>query len=424
MSDDPKISLRLVEANVVPERSHVSPIEAAARSFPSGGPIMKDFEAFVPDLARMTHGSRVLVIGGAGTIGSASLRALLSGRAKAISVVDTNENGLAELTRDIRNREWAAPLPELEFVPLDYGSPIMERYLDDRDFDFVLNFAALKHVRSEKNAWSSLQLLHVNVLSLMALIRALDRGGLGPSRIFSVSTDKAADPANLMGASKRIMEAVLLERSLGAPDATRTSVRFANVAFSAGSLLESWTLRMLRQQPLACPADTRRFFISSDESGMLCTLAAFGLRDQTVGVPSSEAGVRELGLEAVVRSFLAEQGLEALVVESEQEARRIAAAPPRGRYPLLLTPRDTIGEKQAEQFVGANETQAPSPMRSLDTVVPSPIDMKCLERLERELLDMERGEVTASKEAVVASISAVVESLQHIDSRRGLDERM
>ncbi|MCH1570444.1 MAG: polysaccharide biosynthesis protein, partial [Longimicrobiales bacterium] len=180
---------------------------------------MKEFEGFVPDLGRMTSGSRVLVIGGAGTIGSASLRALLRGRAKAISVVDTNENGLAELTRDIRNREWAAPLPDLEFVPLDYGGRIMERYLDERDFDFVLNFAALKHVRSEKNAWSSLRLLHVNVLSLMALIRALDRGDSGPGRLFSVSTDKAADPANLMGASKRIMEAVLLERKLGVPDA-------------------------------------------------------------------------------------------------------------------------------------------------------------------------------------------------------------
>lgn len=424
MSGDLKIFWRRVEAKVVPDRSHVSPTEAAARIFPSDGPIKEEFEGFVPDLGRLTDGSRILVIGGAGTIGSASLRALLRGRARAISVVDTNENGLAELTRDIRNGEWAAPLPELEFVPLDYGGRIMERYVDDRDFDFVLNFAALKHVRSEKNAWSSLRLLHVNVLSLMALIRALDRGDSGPSRLFSVSTDKAADPANLMGASKRIMEAVLLERELGLPTATRTSVRFANVAFSAGSLLESWTVRMQRHQPLACPADTRRFFISSDESGMLCTLAAFGLLDQTVGVPSNEAGVQELGLEAVARSFLAEQGLEALVVESEQEARSIAAAPPAGRYPLLLTPRDTMGEKEAEEFVGVGETRAPSPMRSLDAVVPSRIDRDSLERLEQELLDMESGAVSASKEAVVASISSVVESLQHVDSRRGLDDRM
>jgi FlaA1/EpsC-like NDP-sugar epimerase len=219
----------------------------------------EDIDRFRTELTQRIGGSRILVIGGAGSIGAATVRSLVPFGARSLHVVDQNENTLVELVRDLRSRFDASKLPDFRTLPLNFGSPIMERFLmEEEPYDFVLNFAALKHVRSEKDCCSILQMLDTNVVKPAYLLKWLvNRGGL--RGYFCVSTDKAANPVNLMGASKRLMEHVIFSGEVAeCRDVKITSARFANVAFSDGSLLQGWLMRLSQGQPLAVPRDTRR----------------------------------------------------------------------------------------------------------------------------------------------------------------------
>lgn len=372
------------------------------------------------------QGSRMLVVGGAGTIGSATLKTLIRFEPSEVVVVDVSENGLAELARDIRSTEWPADLPVLEFVAIDYTSPLIDEVVRSGPFDHVLNFAALKHVRSERSPATLLRMFDVNVLGLARLMAKLSNGPhAAPARIFSVSTDKAADPANLMGASKRLMEAVLLAGGSRCGSEARTSARFANVAFSAGSLLESWTLRLQKGQPLACPADTRRFMISRRQSGRLCTLAAFALDGPVVGVPSNGAAVREWELLELARRYLASEGLSAEVLSDEAEARSsVERLRAQGRYPLVVTPLDTGGEKKVEVFVGAEERRVSVGLKVLDGVIPVEIDRASLDRFTESLERMVEGRSPLDKSQVVEHLAELLPRMAHRVSAAHLDERM
>lgn len=225
-------------------------------------------------LAQVVRGRSILVVGGGGSIGSATTELLVELRPARLHVVDISENYLAELVRSVRNGSYAVGAVDFQTLPIDFGSAIMQRFLQENGpYDVVLNFAALKHVRSEKDPYSLLQMIDTNVVRQARFRRWLTETGCG--RYFVVSTDKAANPTSLMGATKRLMEDVLFDaRPEGA--FVCTSARFANVAFSNGSLLQSFLCRLAARQPLAAPCDTRRYFISRRESRDLPAGVALG----------------------------------------------------------------------------------------------------------------------------------------------------
>ncbi len=366
-------------------------------------------------------GRRVLVIGGAGSIGSAAVKLIADFRPEALHVVDQNENSLAELVRDLRSRQAGLDVRDFRAIPIDFGSPIMLRFLaDESPYHLILNFAALKHVRSEKDTYSLLQMLETNVVKPARFLEWLqDRGA--ESAYFSISTDKAANPVNLMGASKRLMEHVVF-----ADGSRRISSRFANVAFSEGSLLASFLKRLEKHQPIACPEETRRFFISLREAGEICVLAATCARSHCIVIPRMDPGKDLRPLDQIAAEFLRLQGLEPRIYRDEQEARMKTDEDLRsGYYPLLLTALDTAGEKAYEEFVGDREEVEEFGMTNLLAVryasVPTETVVAFVDEVERLISE---PHIAIDKQDLVRMMGVVVPELRHNEQRTHLDQRM
>jgi FlaA1/EpsC-like NDP-sugar epimerase len=387
-----------------------------------------DIQHFHSRLAEEIAGRRILVVGGAGSIGASTVRALIPFHPGCLHVVDHSENTLVELVRDLRSDFDSASLPDLRMLPLNFGSPIMERFLrEEEPYDYVLNFAALKHVRSEKNCCSILQMLDTNVIKPLKLLQWLtERGGL--RRYFCVSTDKAANPVNVMGASKRLMEHVIFsdESVAGPQDVQVTSARFANVAFSDGSLLQGWLMRLDKGQPLAVPRDTRRYFVSLEEAGQICLLAAFLASDRQILVPRLDAGKDLILLSDLAEQVLQHFGYAPRLFEDEPPAKRFAAArEPDEYYPLLLTPLDTSGEKPFEEFVGVGEQTIDVGLEQLTAVPYVPARAGTLTAFLARLDGMIGSpDKPVLKEELVAEIQKVLPAFHHASSLKALDQRM
>ncbi|MFI5310331.1 MAG: polysaccharide biosynthesis protein [Gemmatimonadales bacterium] len=372
-------------------------------------------------------GKRMLVIGGAGSIGAATVRAVLPFAPAAVHVIDQDENGLAELVRDLRSAGLTPRGLDLRLQPLDYGGGAARRFLAGAGpYDVALHFAALKHVRSEKDSASILQMIDTNVLKQATLISWLAEDG-APARYFAVSTDKAANPVNFMGASKRLMEQLIFTDTvtpLGV--STRTSARFANVAFSAGSLLASWGERLRKRQPVAVPRDTRRYFVSLAEAAEICLLAAAALPDRHVAVPAMrpESDLRELA--PIAEGFVVAAGFRAAWYEDEAVARAaVEDDAAHGAWPVLSTPRDTDGEKPEEEFVGAGETARDVGMAALRGIPQRGFDASTLRGVLDELaLWVAQPRLRADKEAIAATIARVVPEFHPARRGKSLDDRM
>lgn len=394
---------------------------------------------FAEDVARadaelrdIIRGRRILVIGGAGSIGSHTLRTVIGYEPALVHVIDHNENGLAELVRGLRSAEGLPKLPELLTLPFDYGGAPFQLWMAANPvcYDHVLNFAALKHVRSEKDPYSILAMLETNVVHLDGLSSLL-ASQPNIRRVFSVSTDKAANPSSMMGATKRLMEhALFLPSQAWSSDTTLTSARFANVAFSNGSLLQGWQFRLAAGQPLACPGDTRRFFVTQDESGQLCTLVAFLGSHRTLSVPALDPAEHLVRLEDVAERFLAHHGYTAYRTDDPDEAvARVEEWRAAGRWPLLITPLDTAGEKPYEEFVGRDEAVRPSrfsTLREIDYQAPAtPGSYDALVAKVRGLLaGCDEGEVSVDGlRALIAEVEPAF-AASHRASERTLDERI
>lgn len=383
-----------------------------------------DMAACAEQIRGAVHARRVLVIGGAGSIGSATVRMLLPSLPACVHVVDQDENGLAELVRDLRSGPEPLGVGDLRTLPLDYGAAVMRRFLDDEPpYDLVLNFAALKHVRSEKDIYSLTQLLDVNVLRQARFMAWLAERAAA-TRYFCVSTDKAANPVSLMGASKRVMEHVMFSgiRPLPAGSVV-TSARFANVAFSAGSLLESFLRRIARRQPLAVPRETRRYFVSIEEAGQICLLAASAVPDHTIAVPRLSGEGRLLDEIAV--GLIERSGWTPVLVDDEDEARAaMERFPVTGRYPVLLTPLDTAGEKPFEEFVADDEREVEVGLQHLAAVPYECREVGELAELLGKLERVSAGETSPTKAQVIEWIRRVVANFDHRETGRDLDQRM
>jgi FlaA1/EpsC-like NDP-sugar epimerase len=377
------------------------------------------------EIADRLRRRRILIIGGAGSIGSATTRLVVDYGPAAVHVIDQNENYLAELVRFLRSRPQGLPNVEFRALPLDYGSPIMHRFLQeaDRSYDIVMNFAALKHVRSEKDIYSVLQMLDTNLVRHARFKRWLSESRHGSS-YFAVSTDKAANPTSIMGASKRLMEDLVF--GLWAEQAKETtSARFANVAFSNGSLLEGFLRRLAAGQPLAVPRNVSRYFFSETEAGQLCLIAALLIPDRHIAIPHLNP-VRELQkLEEIAARLLEHFGWEPQFYDDEQRARaNVPSIAAKGRWPVLLTALDTSGEKPYEEFVGEGEVAIETGMPAIRAVrhVPSrALDCGLLDRLARMVED---PDAAADKRQIVDEIRAALVRFGHVDSERNLDERI
>lgn len=391
-----------------------------------------DLERHQEALRAAVAGSRILVAGGAGSIGSATLLELLDFEPAAVAVLDPSENNLAELLRTVRSRDRAFR-GDFAVAPLDYGSPLARRFLGgEASFDWVLSFAALKHVRSERDVLSALRMLEVNLLGAERFFRALREHGHGRRGVFTVSTDKAANPVSLMGASKRALE--LLLWSHGAPSARdvdaggflrATTARFANVAFSDGSLPWAFLQRLAKEQPLAAPGDVRRYLVSPREAGQLCLVASVLAPDRCVLVPRLAPEHDQTDFVRVAELTLRDRGLEPAFYDTEDEARAaVSRDRARGRYPLLVTQSDTSGEKEEEVFVARGESAEECGLEAA-LVVPAPALVPAELRALLELVEdaCERGR-DVSKADLVASLAAVVPELVHRDTGKSLDRKM
>jgi FlaA1/EpsC-like NDP-sugar epimerase len=366
--------------------------------------------------------ARILVIGGAGSIGAATLSLIVSHRPAAVDVVDLDENGLAELVRDLRSRAEGLSVEEMRFLPLDYGGPLMQRLLTTTSpYDLVLNFAAIKHVRSEKDELSLLQMLDTNLIKQRRFRDWLRQNG-NSARYFAVSTDKAANPSSMMGASKRLMEDVIFDGPAGH---NTVSARFANVAFSNGSLLQSWLIRLSKGQPMAAPRDTRRYFVTLREAGQICLLTACCMPREHFAVPRLDPAQHLQRLEDLAAEVCSFFGFEPVIFADEDEARRsMPNELARGRYPILLTQLDTSGEKPDEEFVAAGETVVDVGMRSLlgvRHVVPSYDLCGLLDDIERFVTDPSSA---LRKEDLVTRFEAALGRFGHVETGRNLDQRL
>lgn len=320
--------------------------------------LQPDIDQSASRISEQVAGKKILAIGAAGSIGAATLEVLVSYGPSAFHVVDQNENELAELVRKLRSRPEGLDVADFRTLPLDYGSPAMRLLLQEQSpYDMVLNFAAIKHVRSEKDAFSMMQMFDTNFRKQAQLIRWLAEVGF-EGRFFSVSTDKAANPSSLMGASKRLMEHVMFSGEVvDSFKGTVSSARFANVAFSNGSLLQSFQRRIEQNQPLASPKDTKRYFVSLEEAGQLCTIATICGPDGGIVVPNLNPEDHLVPLESVARNFLEKNGLEPVIFSDETAARQaVQELKLQGKWPLLLTPLDTAGEKPYEEFIAEGES--------------------------------------------------------------------
>ena len=394
---------------------------------------LNDIKFYDSSLKEKTEDKSVLVIGGAGSIGSSFIRALLKYAPKSLVVVDTNENALAELTRDLRSRKELKVPDEYLTYPMDFSSPVFVKMFKNRKgFDLVANFSAHKHVRSEKDIYSVEALLQNNVIKAKALLELLKE--YHPEEYFCVSTDKAANPVNIMGASKRIMEDLIFSYSEYFQVKT---ARFANVAFSNGSLPAGFLERLDKIQPITAPSDVKRYFVSPEESGQICLLACLLGNNREIFFPKLEEAAM-MTFDKIAEELIRYRGFDIEYCNSEAEVvekcavlkNRIIAMPDlenikeRLKYPVYFSKSDTSGEKAFEEFYIEGENINLNRFAALGVIEGKEIpDREKVVKFTDGLKNMFEKEET-EKEDVVKYISDYLPSFKHIETGKGLDSKL
>ena len=379
-----------------------------------------DLENYSEQIFSLVHNSRFLVLGGAGSIGQAVVKELFKRDPRILHVVDLSENNLAELVRDLRS-SLGYTTGEFKTFALDINSTIFNSFLrSQKRYDYILNLSALKHVRSEKDEFTLMRMLEVNVFNTdKTLQQALD---LGCRKYFCVSTDKAANPVNLMGGSKRIMEKFLMYRSLSIPIST---ARFANVAFSDGSLLHGFNQRIEKLQPLVAPKDVKRYFVTPQESGELCLMSALFGENRDIFFPKLSIDFQLTSFTDIVLRYLDELGYEPHMCKDETEARSIIKdLIPKRKWPVLLTSSDTTGEKDEEEFFMKNETLDLARFENFGIVKnEAEFDIQKLKGFEIAYNSWkEKGHWT--KQEIIDAYREILPELLYEDKGKFLDQKM
>lgn len=381
---------------------------------------LKDIEENRDELVHKIEGKTVLVIGGAGSIGSSFIKAILPFKPSTLVVVDTNENELAELTRDLRSTKGMYVPDDYITYPMDFASSVFEKMFRNRcGFDIVGNFSAHKHVRSEKDIFSVEALMQNNVLHAKLLLDLLVE--YPPEEYFCVSTDKAANPVNIMGASKRIMEDVIFAYS---DKFTVNTARFANVAFSNGSLPLGFVKRLQKLQPISAPYDVKRYFVSPEESGQICMLACMLGRNREIFFPRLEKE-QMMTFDKIATAFIEENGFEVLECESDEDAIEKSENLKKGshQYPVHYAKSSTSGEKAFEEFYTCEEVVDFGRLKALGVVTEKAIPDKAKVDLLFDKLN-NAFKTNASKEEIVSIIKEYLPNFEHIETGKSLDGKM
>ena len=390
-----------------------------------------DIEANKDTLTKEIKGKTVCVIGGAGSIGSSFIKAVLRFEPKSVVVVDLNENGLAELVRDVRSTEGLYVPDEFRCYTLNFADPIFERiFREEKGFDIVANFSAHKHVRSEKDKYSVQALIENNDIKAKKLMDLLTV--YPPKHFFCVSTDKAANPVNIMGASKRIMEDLVMAYN---QYFKVTTARFANVAFSNGSLPDGWIHRLQKKQPLAAPSDVKRYFVSPEESGQICMLACILGKGGEVFFPKLGED-QMLTFSSICDDFITANGLQKDPCSTDEEAKRKAALLKEEnsqlstlnsqlpKYPTVYFGSDTTGEKSYEEFYVPGEKIDMQRFQALGVVEQTTRHEMDEVNTFFENLEAIFHKEDFTKAQVVEAIKEFIPNFEHEEKGKNLDQKM
>lgn len=381
----------------------------------------QDIEANKEKLSAEIKGKKVCVIGGAGSIGSSFIKAVLRFEPQSVVVVDLNENGLAELVRDVRSTEGLFVPDEFRCYTLNFADPIFERiFREEKGFDIVANFSAHKHVRSEKDKYSVQALIENNDIKAKKLMDLLCV--FPPKHFFCVSTDKAANPVNIMGASKRIMEDLVMAYN---EHFKVTTARFANVAFSNGSLPDGWIHRLQKKQPLAAPSDVKRYFVSPEESGQICMLACILGNGGEVFFP--KLGEEQmLTFSSICDDFVKAEGFKKVECKNDPEAKKYAADMDyeSDNYPVVYFKSDTTGEKAYEEFYVPGEKINMTRFSALGVVEET--SRRPMPEINQFFNELEGifAEPDFTKAEIVTSIKKFIPNFEHEEKGKNLDQKM
>lgn len=371
-------------------------------------------------LDRHVSRSRFLVLGGAGSIGQAVTREIFKRQPKKLHVVDISENNIVELVRDIRSSLGYID-GDFQTFALDIGSLEYDAFIEaDGQYDYVLNLSALKHVRSEKDPYTLMRMIDVNVFNTDKTLRQSIAAGV--KKYFCVSTDKAANPVNMMGASKRIMEMFLMRRS---EQITISTARFANVAFSDGSLLHGFNQRLQKHQPIVAPNDIKRYFVTPQEAGELCLMSCIFGENRDIFFPKLREEQHLITFAEIAAKYLQQRGYEPYLCRDENEARELARTlPEQGRWPCLFTTSDTTGEKEFEEFFTEKEILDMARFNRIGVIKNAPISpSELLDVFEQKIAAM-RANRRWSKEEIVSLFFEVIPDFGHQETGKYLDAKM
>ncbi len=376
-----------------------------------------DLNKFDDQLSLNIKRSNVLVIGGAGTIGSSYIKQILKYKPSKITVIDINENGLTELTRDLRSSNLLDYNPEYITYPVNLLSETFEKIFSSHKWKVVANFSAHKHVRSEKDKISIEALIKNNIYGAVKLLNLCEQNT--PNYFFSVSTDKAVNPVNIMGASKSLMEKLILSKKYKFRVST---ARFANVAFSNGSLLDGFIFRLNKKQPLSCPSDIKRFFVTPEQSGQICLLATFLGDSGNIFFPKLDFHKHQIYFKEIALDFLKENGFEPELVKTEKEAKDFDLNNNPTKYPIYFFKTDTSGEKTYEEFYSHDEDFNLNMYESLgfiNTNLKSISTQKVIKDFDKVFNDK-----SSTKKDIIDVIKKYVPNFMHIETGKHLDQKM
>ena len=377
----------------------------------------QDYQSNFDLLSKNIKNSKILVIGGAGTIGSNYIKECLIFKPSTICVVDINENGLTELTRDLRSSELLDYNPDYLTYPVNLLSNTFNKIFNSNNWDIIANFSAHKHVRSEKDKLSVEALIINNVFGAIKILNLCSLNQ--PKFFFSVSTDKAANPINIMGASKSIMEKIILSKK---NDFRVTTARFANVAFSNGSLLDGFNQRLNKNQPLSCPFDIKRFFVTPKQSGQICLLSTFLGQTGNIFFPKLNFKNDQIYFKEIALDFLKNRGLLPYFAASEQDAKNFIVKENTREYPIYFFETDTSGEKTFEEFYTDKENYELNNYKSLGYIKSDDIKVSFV-KIEEDFNNI-FDNPSATKADIIKIIKKYVPAFEHLETGKNLDQKM
>jgi len=381
----------------------------------------EDLSTFQYELSQIVSGSNFLVLGGAGTIGKAVVKELFKRNPKKLHVVDISENNLVELVREIRS-SFGYIDGDFQTFALDIGAISFDVCIHENGpYDYVFNLSALKHVRSEKDPYTLMRMIEVNILNTIKTVQqAIAQGA---KHYFSVSTDKAANPVNMMGASKNIMEQFLWKYS---DKINVSTARFANVAFSDGSLLCGFLNRVEKNQPIVAPNDVKRYFITPQESGELCLMAGLFGQNRDIFFPQERPAFVLTKFDDIAIRFLEHRGLKPQFCSSEEEARSYANSKPTdGMWPCYFSASDTTGEKDFEEFYTAHEVLDLKRFKNFGIIKneSGAIDHHRLDEFAKAIAYMLKSK-SWKKEELVELFESTLPGFEHEEKGKYLDNKM